>query len=121
MNGNQDAITCDVPMADVAAVFQSKPALDIGELRLLIRPESDSIPTDLLGQSFVTSLLAIYGKSRSVLIVDPNAFRSSMNSSLSFVDLDNLNTSQMDLNFLSVFPSVDEISFYRILNLEGSF
>jgi len=38
-------------MADVAAVFRTKPALNINYLALGIRSEGDSIPADLLGQS----------------------------------------------------------------------
>ena len=64
-------IVCDqVPMADVATAFQSKPAMDIDQLFLYVRPEGDSIPADLLGQSRITDRLLLSGS--GILRVDPN-------------------------------------------------
>lgn len=118
----QSLITCDnVSMADVAAVFQSKPAMNITRLILRIRPEGDAIPADLLGQSRLTNELMVYGPQNDPLLkVDPNAFRSSKNSSLNYVFLSNFDLSQMDFDFLADFPSVGTLIFDSLLNLDRS-
>jgi len=101
-------------MADVAAIFQSKPALKITQLKLYIRPEGDTIPADLLGPShFVYSsiwgnysgFLYIIGNSGDLMpwiAVDSNAFRSTeqQNSSLFKFYAKYLDTSRLDLQFL---------------------
>lgn len=122
------SITCDnIPMADVATAFQSKPALDIHRLTLGIRPEGDSIPADLLGKSRITFYLAISlaeKGSTPVITIDTDASRSSKNS-LQYVSLGDsrdggLDTSQMDLDFLADFTSVSTMLFNKVLNLKMS-
>ncbi len=87
-------ITCNsVPMADVAAAFQSKPVILLKSLQLTVRSEGDTIPADLLGQSrFATAgnLRVEASSGLPILEVDPNAFRLSKNSlgSISLVSFD---------------------------------
>lgn len=125
-SGNDYSIDCgnsfnNFPLADVAAAFRTKPALDVSELYLYIRSEGDSIPADLLGQSRLTGKLEIEGSSKSLLTVDSNAFRSSRNSSLSDVDLYNLDASRMDFEFLNNdFYNLSYLYFNGLSNLDKS-
>ena len=122
-------------MADVAAVFRTKPALNINYLSLNIRPEGDSIPADLLGQSRFynakpqednTNPYCGFSGKFNVnprLTVDPDAFRSQRggNSSLNYLFMGDLDTVGMDFQFLSdVGNNLQQIRFMRLLNVEKS-
>ncbi len=132
-----DSYTVDcnqVPMADVAAIFQTKPALKIRQLNLNIRPEGDHIPADLLGPSqfqyspvweTVSGFMYISGFYTNpppwVTVVDPNAFRfpGQQNSTLFKFYLYYLDTSRLDLQFLAhVGRTVEEIQFSQLVNIE---
>lgn len=133
---NSYYITCiGAPMVDVAAVFQTKPALNIQTLQLYIRPEGDYIPANLLGPSqFLYSsvwgsascFLYINGYSEypaSWVVVDPNAFHSPehQNSSIFNFFVNFLDTSRLDFQFLShVGSNLKEIRFSYLTNLEKS-
>lgn len=111
-------------MAVVAAVFQSKPALNLKSLKLYVQSEGDSIPADLMGQSLFINAgeLKIFGVSpgQPVLRVDPNSFRLSKNS-LGSIEWGNLDTSRMDFDFLIGFIGISKLQFsYLVLNLERS-
>lgn len=115
---NTYGITCGdyssnvgVPMADVAAAFQSKPALELSRLTLYITSEGDNIPADFLSQSRFASAgtLSLHGLSGwSLLRVDLDAFRSSK-SFLGALYLYHLDASRMDLSFLTDFVSLTTI------------
>ena len=63
----------------------------------------------------------IEGSFNSLLTVDSNAFRSSRNSSLSDVELFNLDTNRMDFEFLNNdFYNLSSIYFRGLSNLEKS-
>jgi len=103
-------ITCNsVPMADVAAAFQSKPVILLKSLQLTVRSEGDTIPADLLGQSrFATAgnlMVAAQSRLYPLLEVDPNAFRSSKNS-LGRISIYELDAGRIDFNFLTDFTSL---------------
>lgn len=122
-------ITCGssssgIPMAVVAAVFQSKPALYLKTLVLFVQSEGDAIPADLLGSSQFASAGAIFITGalpgQPLLRVDPNSFRLSK-SSLGSIQFQRVDTNRMDFDFLIDFVSLTKIEFsYLVLNLDRS-
>jgi len=104
------SITCDeVPMEEVKIAFSRiSPPIDIDDFKLYIRQSSgETIPADLLGQNRVTRALMINGPvdTKPLIRVDPNAFRSSINSlqSVSIIELD---SRLLDFGFLVGFQNV---------------
>lgn len=122
-NGKFSVQCNDVTMEEVKAVFnRTIPPIDIFQLSLFIVPPSgDFVPADLLGQSR-TDQLYFYGPLDSpypLLSVDPNAFRSSINT-LQYIYMLRLNASQLNFDFLVNFEQVNALEFNYITNLDGS-
>ncbi len=98
------------------------PPIDIDDLKLYIRQSSgETIPADLLGQNRVTRALMINGPvdTKPLIRVDPNAFRSSINSlqSVSIIELD---SRLLDFGFLVGFQNVSELNIRAVTDLYRS-
>ena len=117
-------VECDeAPMEEIKIVFSRiSPPIEIDYLTLHIRPPpGDSIPADLLGQSQVRGELEIIGQYDlpPLLRVDPNAFRSSIDSlqSISFQQMD---SSLLDYSFLAEFRNLSKLVFIEMSDLHRS-
>ena len=128
-----DIYCTNVLMADVATVFQTKPALNIRYLSLVIRPEGDFVPADILGQSRFFAPPQDYGcflmidsysaSSKPLLTIDPNAFRSSKNvdGGLYQFELYDIDTSRLDFQFLSdMGNNLTKLDFRKLVNFGRS-
>lgn len=108
-----------------AAFNRNTTNINIYELYLYIRAEGDFIPAYLLGRSRLTNRLYIYSQqqynpsasSQPILKVDPNAFRTS---SLEEFYMSNLDSFQMQFDFLAGFPLLSFMSFTYVDNMARS-
>lgn len=103
-------------MEEIRIAFsKTSPPIEIDFLKICIRPlPGDSIPADLLGLSRVRNYLKISGRCSSpgdrlsLLIVDPNAFRSSSNSLQSIASWGEFDSRMLDFGLLVGFTNIPE-------------